>query len=81
MKTIEYKVRPVTRFIVTRFEQDGAAAGSSLCGEFDREEDALRVGFALAKNDLDHYGAPRGDEGTKVLFPDFPEDWTYYPST
>jgi hypothetical protein len=75
MKTIEYKVRPVTRYIVTRFESDGESGGSEVCGEFDREENAMRVGFALAKNDLDHYGYRKAN----VTFPNTPDDWAYYP--
>jgi hypothetical protein len=55
MKTIEYRVRPVTRYIVTRFEAVSDAAdsvgscGSRSIGEFDREEFAENVAVALAK--------------------------------
>lgn len=76
MKVIEYKVRPVTRYIVTRFEDEDNLGSSTSCGEFDQEEAALRVGFALARNDLDHYGF--GGKA-KVSFPDAPADWAYYP--
>lgn len=76
MKIIEYKIRPVTRYIVTRFEGEGNAGSSTSCGQFDQEEAALRVGFALAKNDLHHYA----DSGAaKVSFPETPPDWAYYP--
>lgn len=52
MKTIEYRVRPVTRYIVTRFNQeiagDCASGGSECCGEFDRQDMAENVAKALA---------------------------------
>lgn len=79
MKTIEYRVRPVTRFVVTRFESDGGMASSTSCGEFDREEAALRVGFAAAKMDQEEF---RFDHNrAKVIFPDMPENWSYYRET
>ena len=76
MKIIEYKVRPVTRYIVTRYESEENSGASSTCGEFAQESLALQVGFALAKNDLDRYGF---DGRAKIAFPDFPEGWVYYP--
>lgn len=48
---IEYKVRPVTRFIVTKFVQDGKAALSEGCGEFGNERQANRIAAALAYHD------------------------------
>lgn len=51
-KTIEYRVRPVTRYIVTRFESEQVAnglgcAGSSSFGEYDNEGQANKVMQAL----------------------------------
>lgn len=79
MKTIEYKVRPVMRYVVTRYEAEDRMAASTTCGEFDREDDALRVGFALAKNDLHHFCGSGGEQEAEVKFPDFPDGWSYYP--
>lgn len=54
--TIEYRVRPVTRYIVTRYEtsmevdeQERASgyAHSSVVGEFDNREQAILVAEAL----------------------------------
>ena len=53
-KKVECRVRPVTRYIVTRFEQDppdekGAHPGSSTQhGEFDNERDAAEVAHCMA---------------------------------
>jgi hypothetical protein len=62
MLKIEYRVRPVTRYIVTRFHSDyevyadgdtvcvasRGEAGCETCGEFDNEDMAQRVAEALA---------------------------------
>lgn len=47
-KTVEYRVRPVTRYHVTRFESDGNKAGVESLGEFDNESQANKVAKALA---------------------------------
>lgn len=55
MRTIEYRVRPVTRYVVTRFENDtdtGSGAIETL-GEFDNEGYAQRVKAALERHDPD----------------------------
>lgn len=54
--TIEYTVRPVVRYFVTRWE-DGAASGSawntgsSFMGVFDNVEQANRVADAMSRVD------------------------------
>lgn len=56
-KTIEYRVRPVTRYIVTRFESEfhengcGSSGGSSF-GEYDNEGEAKKVMSALFSQEL-----------------------------
>ena len=73
---IEYRVRPVTRFIVTRYETerpvDGRASNGSSTqhGEFDNEDTAYAVGYALAKAESDRLGLPPGDMA--VMFPPMP---------
>lgn len=47
-KTVEYRVRPVIRYHVTRFENDGNKAGVESLGEFDNESQANKVAKALA---------------------------------
>ena len=55
-RTIEYKVRPVTRYLVTRFEShskegngadSGGSVGSSVVGEFDNADMAQATANAL----------------------------------
>lgn len=71
---VEFKVRPVTRYIVTRYTETGGLGGreaSSECkGEFDNSESAYQVGYALAKHDHDLLGYPSGDD--RIQYPDRP---------
>lgn len=67
---IEYRVKRVERFIVTRYEQDENAttcASRQVGKEFDSFETAYEVGYALARADQERLGLPPGDDG--VIFP------------
>lgn len=67
---IEYKVRPVTRFVVTKYSEgipvDGCAQ-SECKGEFDNPVVAYQVAYALAKEDQSRHGFDLGDE--RIIFP------------
>ena len=67
MDKIEYRVRPVTRYIVTRYEEkDGGRSGaSSPQGEYENADMAFEVGYALCKAEHDRLGWPLGDERIK----------------
>lgn len=72
---IEYRIRPVTKFIVTRFEGPDDEAGnppgvSSQHGEFDNADTAYAVGYALAKADHDRLGYPPAD--MRIIYPAHP---------
>jgi len=69
---IEYKVRPVTRYVVTRYEEldNGGGAGCIGKGEFDNAEIAYQVAYALAKEEHQSFGFPPGDE--RIIYPDQP---------
>ncbi len=68
MEKIEYRVRPVTRFIVTRFaDYENATQQSSTHGEFDNADVAYQVGYALCKAEQDRLGWPPGDE--RIQYP------------
>ena len=66
---IEYRVRPVTRYVVTRFHQsdDGEVGGVETKGEFDNQETAHQVGYALCKEEHSRLGYPPGDE--RIQYP------------
>lgn len=65
---IEYRVREVTRYYVTRFEDDGKGrAGSSSFGEYGNPETAYEVGYALCKAEHERLGFPPDDE--RIQYP------------
>lgn len=61
---IEYRVRTVPRYVVTRFEN---GTGSTQHGVFDNFQIGHAVATALAKADQDRLGLMPGDMG--VIFP------------
>lgn len=67
---IEYRVRPITRFVVTRYETrdepDGLAYGSaSERGQYDNAQVAHEVAYALCKAEHDAAGTAPDDPGFK----------------
>lgn len=66
---LEYRVRPVTRYVVTRYEESasGRSGGSSQCGEYDNADIAHEVAYALCKQEHDRLGLPPGDE--RIQYP------------
>jgi hypothetical protein len=77
-KTIEYRVRPVTRYIVTRFWSENGGdlngAGSSQHGEFDNADTAYQVGYALCAAEHERLGWPLSDE--RIRYPSHPAEAT-----
>lgn len=68
---IEYRLRPVTRWIVTRYEESGGNTGSSSQhGEFENSDTAYAVGYALCKSDHERLGWPLDDE--RIKYPEYP---------
>ena len=67
---IEYRVKRVERFIVTRHEEaEDAITGSvrQIGNEYDSFEVAYEVGYALARADQERLSLSPGDKG--VIFP------------
>jgi hypothetical protein len=67
MEKIEYRVRPVTRYIVTRFHDAETHGGVSTIGEYDNPDVAHEVGYACCKTEHDRLGWPPGDE--RIMYP------------
>jgi len=79
MEKIEYRVRPVTRFIVTRYEQvyptmEDKSPGSSrqIGNEYANAETAYEVGYALCRAEHERLGYPPGDE--RICYPLHPDE-------
>ncbi|GAA0235988.1 hypothetical protein LNAOJCKE_0940 [Methylorubrum aminovorans] len=64
---VEYRVRPVTRFIVTRYEEDKHGSSSEPKGEFDNEGNAYGVAYALCSYEHGKLGWPLDD--TRIKYP------------
>lgn len=67
---IEYRVRPVTRYVVTKYEQNEVEKSGSvrMLGEYDNEYIAQEVAYALCKADHERTGWSPGD--TRIKYPD-----------
>lgn len=62
MHKIEYQIRPVTRYLVTRWEDnDGVTGLSGQHGEFDNDTVAYQVAYALARAEHERLGWPLDD--------------------
>ena len=63
MEKIEYRVRPVTRFIVTRFHgnDESLSGGVETHGEFDNSDTAYKVAYALCQAEHGRLGWPPED--------------------
>lgn len=59
MKNVEYKVRPVTRWIITKFESEGSLGCSCVIGEFENLAHANQTAQCL-------YDAHPKDNETRV---------------
>ena len=75
---IQYRVTPVTRYIVSKFSKSLSPCrtgelvegqGSEHRGEFPNEETAYSVAYALAKADHDRLGWPIDDE--RIQYPKY----------
>ena len=74
---IEYRVIPVTRYVVARYDRGktdggGVSAGSAGRGEYDNADTAFEVGYALCKAEHDRLGWPVGDE--RIRYPRHPNE-------
>lgn len=69
---VEYKVREVTRYVVTRWHRNGddGSAGVETKGEFDNSIVAYQVAYALCRDEHERLGYPLGDE--RVQYPECP---------
>ena len=70
---IEYQVRKIERYIVTRFERRSIPgskmeeAGSEAIGTYDNWQTAYDVAYACCKVEHDRLGWPPGDE--RIQYP------------
>lgn len=80
LKKLEYRIKPITRFVVTKYEEwgepDNSPSQSALtrnvseAGTFDNPDMAWEVGYALCKERHRLIGWPPGDES--IQYPEHP---------
>jgi hypothetical protein len=77
--TIEYRVKPVVRYFVTRHEsaEDGSGSLQNFGSEYANGETAYEVGYALAKAEAERLGLPVGS--TELIFPQQPIQYELKP--
>lgn len=71
IEKIEYRVIPVIRYHVTRYEQNANSAGTDQRGQYDNADVAYEVACALCKAEHDRLGLPLGDE--RIQYPQHPK--------
>ena len=66
---VEYRVRKITRYIVTRYyeTEGGHTGGCEERGQYDNEAIAFEVATALARHEHHSLGYPPGDE--RIQYP------------
>lgn len=69
MENIEYRLRPVTRYVITRYESQSENGTGSVrgIGEYDNQDIAYEVGYALCRAEHERLGWPPGDE--RIQYP------------
>lgn len=78
LKFVEYRVRPVMRWHVTRFTSfdlgggESGGASSDAFGEYDSADMAYEVGHALCRAEHQNRGFPPGDE--RMKYPRRPDE-------
>lgn len=72
--SLEYRVKPITRYVVTRYEEGpGGNTGSvSERGHYDNPDVAWEVAYALCKQEHERYGYPVADE--RIQYPRHPNE-------
>lgn len=67
MQTIEYRLRPVTRYVITRYEIDEKLGGIRTVGEYCTHDTAFEVAYALCRAEHERLGWAPGDE--RIIYP------------
>jgi len=73
---VEYRIKPITRYVVTRYEEgpDGKSGSVTERGTYDNADIAWEVGYAMCKLDHERMGYPLDD--MRVRYPVHPNDTT-----
>jgi len=75
---VEYRIKPVTRYVITRWHEGENTGGVSGCGEYDNGEVAYHVAYALCKAEHDRSGEPVGSDN--FIYPAIPAEVNVLPN-
>lgn len=64
---VEYRVREITRYVVTRYHEGSHTGGVETKGEYDNATVAHEVAYALCKAEHEQLGWPLDDE--RIQYP------------
>ena len=71
---VEYRIKPVTRYVVTRYEhldgvpdEPGKSSVTQIGGEYASSDVAYDIGYAVCKQEHEKLGWPVGDE--RIQYP------------
>ena len=74
---VEYRVKEIKRYIVTRCESNDDSASVAQIGEYPSGETAYAVGYALCRQDHEKSGEPVGS--TNFIYPTIPDGTSVPP--
>lgn len=71
---LEYRVKKVERYIITRFVEDASNTSGSVSqrGEYENPDVAWEVAYALCKMEHERMGYPPADE--RIQYPRHPKE-------
>jgi hypothetical protein len=73
IEKIEWRVKPITRYIITRYMQplpESSGDTRQVSGEYDNADTAFEVALALCKQDQERLGLTPGDD--RIQYPIHP---------
>lgn len=83
LNKVEYRIKPITRYVVTRYEEGRDEtieigpkdwSGTSERGQYDNKDTAWEVAYALCQTEHAALGWPVGDE--RIQYPKMPNENT-----
>lgn len=72
--TLEYRVKPITRYVVTRYYEspDETSGSVNERGTYDNPDIAWEVAYALCKQEHERCGLP--DDDVRIQYPRHPKN-------
>lgn len=86
LRKVEYRVKPITRYVVTRYEEghdesievgSKSWAGPSTKGQYENADVAFEVAYALCRAEHEQLGWPVADE--RIQYPRHPKEESASP--